>query len=49
MRRTYLNFLAATPVGMLPSIEGISDLDAYKEMKQYRSSPMQKRLSQRLE
>lgn len=27
---TYVDFLAATPVGMLPSIEGISDLDSYK-------------------
>lgn len=27
---TYVNFLAATPVGMLPSITGISDTEAYQ-------------------
>ncbi|MFV0363708.1 MAG: ABC transporter substrate-binding protein [Suipraeoptans sp.] len=27
---TYIEFLAATPVGMLPSITGISDTEAYK-------------------
>ena len=27
---TYTEFLAATPVGMLPSVTGISDTEAYK-------------------
>mgnify|MGYP000399897505 FL=1 len=28
---TYIKFLDATPVGMLPSISGISDTPEYKE------------------
>ena len=28
---TYVEFLHATPVGMLPAIKGIADTDAYKD------------------